>query len=519
MNRSDLSPEKNPPDRKRPPWSVVVLIALASAVIGALAIRRDSGASATDANTTNDPTGVRLTSMSGEQADPLPTASLDPSTDQLILPQSRWQASGIQLQPARRSSFSTTVRLTGKVSLNQDRIAHIYPMVDGTVERVSVGLGEVVKADQLLATIHSREIGEAKLTLVQARLQLELARSRHALQTEVASNVSDLTKSLRNQMPIEEIELAFRNRPMGEHREHLLAAYSKYLKSAADVSRLQGISQSGAVSGKQLLAAEANRNADLATYQSRLEETEHGLKTSTLLSSQKLKEAQTQVAVAETSLRILGCRDEELEQIDLEDQGEAISHYSIRAPFDGTVLTKDVVLSEQVRPDVMLLSIADLSTVWITADLYQEHIPLLESLTEQTIQLHSDVWPDQVFEAKVFFAGETMDESTRTISMRAITDNPNHQLKPGMFVTVNLPGVARPDVLQVPLSAVQEHAGETFVFVHRDADRFERRVVQLGPSNEASVVVAAGLQPEESVVVDGGFILKSQMLADLMGEE
>ncbi|QDV66653.1 Cobalt-zinc-cadmium resistance protein CzcB [Rosistilla carotiformis] len=440
-------------------------------------------------------------------------------TELLELPESRWEVSGIQLRPVERGAFETTVRLTGKVSLNQDRVAHIYPMVEGIVESVSVGLGQQVKAGQLLATIHSREIGEAKLKLFQSRLQLEMATAKHEMQTEIANNVRDLVKALRERMPIEQIEVAFRSRPMGEYRERLLTAYSSYTKSQADVSRLQGIANSGAVSGKTLLSAEANRNADQATFQSRLEEVEHGLRMSSLLSSQLLKETETQAAVAETTLHILGVRDEELKKIDPAEQGEGISHYLLRAPFDGTVLTKDVVLSEQVRPDVMLLSIADLSTVWILTDLYQEHIPLLASLAGQTIHLHSESWPDQTFEAEVFFAGETMDESTRTISMRAIADNAEHLLKPGMFVTVDLSAVTQQDVLQVPLTAIQEHEGQKFVFIHRGEAQFERRNVRVGTANERSITIKQGLEPDESVVVQGGFILKSQMLADLMGEE
>ncbi|TWT93729.1 efflux RND transporter periplasmic adaptor subunit [Neorhodopirellula pilleata] len=448
-----------------------------------------------------------------------PTESPETSSETIELSPDRWQDSGIELQTVLASPFSSIVRLTGKVSLNQDRVAHIFPMVEGTVDSVSVGLGDLVEAGQLLATIHSREIGESKLKLFQARLQLEMAQTKHELQTEVARNTEDLIKALRDQMPIEKIESEFRSRPMGEYRERLLAAYSNYTKSQADVSRLQGITMSGAVSGKSLLNAEANRNADLATFQSRLEETAYGLRVSTLLSSHSLKEAETQAAVAETTLHILGVRDEELQSIDPAAQGEAISHYQLRAPFDGTVLTKDVVLSEQVRPDVMLLSIADLSTVWILADLYQEHIPLLGSLDDQTIQLRSESWPDQVFEAKVFFAGETMDESTRTISMRAIADNAQRLLKPGMFVSVELPGTAEQEVLQVPIAAVQQHEGQKFVFVHQGNGRFKRRDVVVGRGNETTTTIQEGISSGESVVVQGGFILKSQMLADLMGEE
>jgi multidrug efflux pump subunit AcrA (membrane-fusion protein) len=66
---------------------------------------------------------------------------------------------------------------------------------------------------------------------------------------------------------------------------------------------------------------------------------------------------------------------------------------------------------------------------------------------------------------------------------------------------------------------VQEFAGEKFVFVHQGGDRFERRTIQVGPANESALVVSSGLQADESVVVSGGFTLKSLLLAELLGEE
>ncbi len=437
----------------------------------------------------------------------------------VTLPKDQWPASGIRIEPVQRNAFSKTLHLTGKISLNQDRVAHIYSMVEGTVDDVSVSLGQTVKTDELLAVIHSREVGAAKLQLYQARLQLELAKTQNELQTTIAKNTNELLLALRSNMQITEIEKKFRDRPMGDYRERALTSYAAYLKSAADVSRLEGVSESGAVSGKTLLAATSGRNADQATFQSRIEQIQYELQTSTLMTSQALKEAEAKVLVAVTSLRILNVAAKEINEIDPAEQGETLSHYSIRAPFDGTVLTKDVVLREQVRPDVMLLSIADLSTVWVTANVYEEHLPLLDSFKDQTITLHNDALPDRKFTAKVFYTGEIMDEATRTISLRAIADNAKHELKPGMFVNIELPTAQQTESIVIPSSAVQQHEGKFFVFVLKGVDQFLRRDITVGPTNDKTIVVRSGLREGESVVTGGGFILKSQLLAELMGEE
>ncbi|MGV3485474.1 MAG: efflux RND transporter periplasmic adaptor subunit, partial [Planctomycetaceae bacterium] len=166
-----------------------------------------------------------------------------------------WEASGIRVEPAQRQAFSKNLKLTGKVSLNQDRVAHIYSMVEGTVDSVSVGLGQTVKANDLLAVIHSREVGAAKLELYQARLQLESKTKQNSLQEVIAANTNELLSSLRQGMSITDIERHFRDRPMGDFRERVLSSYAAYLRSEADVQRLQDVTLHGAVSGKQLLAA------------------------------------------------------------------------------------------------------------------------------------------------------------------------------------------------------------------------------------------------------------------------
>ena len=159
-----------------------------------------------------------------------------------------------------------------------------------------------------------------------------------------------------------------------------------------------------------------------------------------------------------------------------------------------------------------------MSTVWLSADVYEEHLRLLQQVENQTVTFRSEAWPDRVFEARIFYTGDLVDSETRTISLRAEADNADRMLKPGMFVTVELPATAQATVLQVPLTAVQEHEGRSFVFLHGADDAFERRDVSLGRRNPTTVEIVDGLAAGDEVVVNGGFALKSRMLADLLAE-
>ncbi len=447
-----------------------------------------------------------------------PQESLSGHASVVDLPKELWAASTIEIQPAIRGDFSRTVRLTGRVGLNEDRIAHVFPMVEGSVHSVHVQLGQFVRSDDLLVVIHSRDIGQAKLELYQARLQLEFAQMKDSRTKTMAANTSDLITALRANVPIDSIETKFRDRSMGDYRQTLLAAYANLYKSQADFARLDSLTDRTSIPEKQFVSAEAIRNADRATFQASLEQIAYDLQNTVLTSSQLVRESETRVAVSETKLRILGYRGDDLQNINPATEGEAISHYPIRAPFDGTIISKDVVLLEHTRLGVQLLSIADLSTVWITADVYEENLPLLNALSEKEIIVRNEAWPDRTFPAKVFYTGEIMDESSRTIAMRAIATNAEHLLKPGMFVNVELPGMLEKNVLHVPATAVQEHEGSKFVFVHQGDEVFERRDIKVGRKSENIVEVLDGLATEEPVVVTGGFFLKSRMLADLMGE-
>ncbi len=437
----------------------------------------------------------------------------------LDFPRESWEPASLEMRPAERSSLVQTVELTGKIALNEDRVAHVFPLVEGRVDDVKIQLGDKVRKGDLLVVVQSKEVGQAMLQLYQDRLQRDFAVTKDRWTQTVAENTLAMIQLMRDGAPIEEIEKQLTNRPMGEYRDRLMTAYISHFKSQRILDRLTPLSSGGAVAGKQLLEAEAEWNAARSTLQSLLEQIQQDALQAAKFSEQAVKEYQTRVAVDETNLKILGFDDAALAAIDPTKQGEAISHYPIYSPFDGTIISKDVVLLERVGPESQILSIADLSTVWVTTDIYEEHLPLLEKLGNQKVRFRSNAWPGKTFEAQVFYTGDVVDESTRTLAMRAVADNAEGLLKPGMFVNVELPRVAQDDVLQVPEAALQEYEGKTFVFVHLHDETFERRDVTPGRRAAQSVEILSGLKPGEMVVTRGGFALKSRMLADLLSDD
>ncbi len=199
------------------------------------------------------------------------------------------EKAGIRMARPTKAKFAVDIKLTGRVALNEDRLAHIFPIVNGQVESVKVGLGDSVSEGDPLVTVHSREVGNAKLDLFQARLALELAQLKLKQQQEISDNTIELLQALKTQDSIAGIQDKMTGRAMGDYRDKLISSYTSYLKSNADVDRLSDVVNSGAVSSKQFAWAKSTRDADQAAFLSKMEQVDYELKTSLLQATQLVR--------------------------------------------------------------------------------------------------------------------------------------------------------------------------------------------------------------------------------------
>lgn len=435
------------------------------------------------------------------------------------LPRDKWEAAEVAVAPARRGRFTLTRRVTGKLTPNEDRLAHIYSLVPGTVHEVRVRFGQRVRKGETLAVIDSQEVGQAKLELVKNRLGVRIARVNLDWQRTTSENAQALIKAMDGGIDPQQIDERFRDRPMGTYREKLVSAYARTAQARAQYDRTKSLSQRGSVSQQQNEQARADHEAAQATLNALKEQARFTTRQELIQAEQALEQAQVAEEASRAALFILGYGAAQVDKMDTRNEGEAVAHYDITAPFDGTIIAKDVALRERVGPNATasLFDLADLSTVWVQADIFEKDLPSLKTLSEETIRFRASSYPDRRFEAKVFYTGEVVDPKTRTVRLTASVENTERLLKPGMFVDIELPvGEAR-DVLQVAESAVQSDEGRTFVFVHRGGAQFVRRGVTVGRRGEKEVEVTAGLKEGERVAVRGAFALKSELNREQIG--
>jgi cobalt-zinc-cadmium efflux system membrane fusion protein len=435
------------------------------------------------------------------------------------MPREKWEGAGIEVAPARRDTLTLTKWVTGNVTPNEDRLAHVYSLVEGTVHEVRVRYGDRVQSGDVLAVIDSMRVGEAKLALVQARLDVRIAQVNLDWKQTIAENTRALIEALEQGIAPQQISEQFQDRPMGTYREQLVSAYARLHQVRAEFERDRNLyEQNRVISEQQYIKTKADFEAAQATFGALKEQARFTIEQELIQAKQALEVAQVAEGTASSTLYILGYDKEGVDGVDPIGQGEEVAHYAIAAPFEGTIIAKDVVRDERVGPDTKLFDLTDLSTVWVQTDVYEKDLPYLEGLQGRTIRLRSSSYPDRLFEATVFYAGDVVDAETRTVRMMAAAENPDRVLKPGMFVEVELPVGSAEDVVQVPKSAIQADEGATFVFVQEAEEEFVRRDVAVGREGADVVEVTEGLRGGEPIAVRGTFALKAEMMRGELAE-
>ena len=184
--------------------------------------------------------------------------------------------------------------------------------------------------------------------------------------------------------------------------------------------------------------------------------------------------------------------------------GKPMRDVTLRSPVTGVVITKNAVAGARVMPADTLYEIADLSDVWVLADVYESELPSVRIGTPAQV-----VAASQTLAGRVTFIGPVVAAATRTANVRIELDNPSGLLKPDMFVDVMLQqggGAA----VAVPDSAVMNTGTRSIVFVARGNGTFEPRQVVTGAKADGFYAIRSGVQAGERVVVDANFLIDSE---------
>ena len=425
------------------------------------------------------PTEVKVNTAAGE-------AGQERAAQEVKLSPEALTAAGIEIEGVTQRPAVALLRVTGTVETNPQQTQQTTMLVSGRVERVNVVIGDRVRAGALLAVVSSPEVAEMHGKLREAETRLQLAER-------------NLTRVQR-----------------AENRVAVLQAKAKLDEAEATLKRTRRLIELGVGAGKDLIAAEASYKTAKA---------EHDFQSNILL-NREVQQARAEVETATVdlghlrqSLVTLGAHFSEAER---DKPSENISRVNVRAPASGTVTERLVNAGAGIQAGTPLFTIANISTVWVIANVPEAQLGNLRIGTPAEVR--SGAIGGGPVAGRINYIDPRLNEETRTGRVRVELANPGERLKSGMFVEVGFQassGAVAAEELMVRSEAVQRIGDRNVVFIPKEGEPggFVVRDVELGGVADGYQRVLSGLQVGERVVTKGSFTLKTQMLKSSMADE
>lgn len=191
----------------------------------------------------------------------------------------------------------------------------------------------------------------------------------------------------------------------------------------------------------------------------------------------------------------------------LESTGQVQQELEFDSPVSGYITERNALPSVSVQPEMRLFTVADLSSVWVQAQVFQNDLARIKVGDPATLTVST--FPGRAFRGRVDFIYPQLDTDTRTAKVRIVSANSDLQLKPGMFVTAVLK-VPMGSQLVIPASGVLQSGSRQIAFVERSDGYLEPREVELGARVGDEFVVTKGLKAGERIVTSANFLIDSE---------
>ena len=464
----------------------------------------------------------------------------------------------------------------GRVTYDETRHVEVRTPSEGVLTKVVVNPGDRVATGDVLAWVTSREIGTARADVLKRKAERDLAADWLKRKQTLAENVTKLADDLSRRKPFATIQKQYASRTLGDYREKLIAAYSRYLLAAEMHKSVAGLDRSGAIPGTTLmLHAKELRSSEAALggacEQSKLDshrdrdvaraaavDAEHRLRiaqqhlASLLLApgmvdgqkaegrrpkrkskvgkskvesrrveSRKVERRKVkQPAIRPSVLRpsTFDLRPSDLRPLALNDDGDLdnLSRLAIRAPIAGTIETRHFTAGERLKQSDSLFLLAETSRLWIEADLRENEWSALNLAVGRVLHVTSPAFPGKSLTARVYQLGRQVSAETNSIPLIAEIDNADGKLRPGLFVRVTLPVAAVYGSAATHPSGVA--AGRDALFVPESALMRHEGVsfvfVQLGKGRFRRVNVKTGITSGRQVEVVSGLKEGSRIVSE-----
>lgn len=236
----------------------------------------------------------------------------------------------------------------------------------------------------------------------------------------------------------------------------------------------------------------------------------------------RMKESDTDYSTARSiyesarkKLEVVGFMENEIER--LADKHTPNTVISVRAPFEGTLISGEVRLGEFVDIGKEFFVLANLQNLWILADVFENDLPLIKEGMTGDITITS--FPEETFKGKLTRIYDVVDAASRTVKVRFEVFNHNNKLKPEMFVNILVKGRLDGSNLKIKSTGLMKEKDSSYVFVAVNDTTFQKRYVTVGRETKEYTEIKSGIKPGEKIVTRGTFYLKSELAKETFVEE
>lgn len=364
---------------------------------------------------------VLVMSLAGCSKEPEAVAEAPALPPGIVKPEENLQKT-LKVAAVTTSPFSEMLRVAGRIDFDEQRVSRIGASVTGRVTDLYAILGQEVKAGQVLARLHSSELGAAQMAFLKAEAQNEL--------------------------------------------------------QARNAER-----------ARQLFAADVIGRAELQRRQS-----EYAI-------------AAAEMRAYRDQLRVLGMSVAAVSA--LAKSGSIDSYSPVFSSISGTVVERNVAQGQVVQPADALYTVADLSRVWVVAEVPEQQAAQVAEGQNVDIEVPSLVNSNGRITGKLIYVGRTVNPQSRTVLVRTELENKEGRLKPAMLASMLIAG--KPvDTLVVPGSAVVRDGNDEQVYVETAPGQYRLTKVKLGSESDGMRVVQGGIKSGDRVVVEGAFHLDNE---------
>lgn len=450
-------------------------------------------------------------------ADSPALTTLATEADSVKLTAEQLKVAGIRTQTVKRQTLQVTRTLPARFAYDDARHVSVRTPSEGVLQTVLVKTGDQVAIGQPLATIRSPALGDARSRVLTSEANLALAEKAHQWEADIQAGVEQLVELIRQGESVDTIKAKLHDKTLGTLGGQLLTQYSKS-ELASKIARSMGsVGASGAISGRVVQERISQQQQTLAELEASIEQTRFQTKQSLDRAAAAEATAQRDLQIAQHSLAtLLGSTANLNDGLDASPNVQDLSMLTIRAPIAGTVERKVFSATERVTPQAELFVIADTSTLWVEADIRSRDWETIKVASGDSVMVSTPSVDAPPQPATVYYVGREANPASGAIPLVAQISNLDGRYRPGLFARVAAPTTFIDDAIMVPESALVDLDGRDAVFVER-YQGFQAVPVEVGRRTNGRVEICKGLEVGQSVVTEGAFILKSELL--LEGEE